>query len=151
MKTSKYGVTGLKELSKQLAKFDEDVIKKAAKAAAKDAMKPVLRRAQDKVGTDTGALRSSIKLGSSTSAGKSKDRIAWAYVGAGGKGKKDADGNPTGTYVLPVHYGTSSQAANPFLEDAFVPHIRSILQDYKSELKAQTANGLKTMEKRAKR
>jgi HK97 gp10 family phage protein len=147
-KTTSYKVEGLKELQKQLKKFDEDVIKTAARLSAKKAMEPVRDRARAGVSEDDGTLKASIKLSSGTSSGKSSTKIAWAYVGAGGKGKKDAEGTPAGAYVLPVHYGTQHMEANPFLEKAFVPHVPSILSDYKSELTTQTEKGLAKMDKR---
>jgi HK97 gp10 family phage protein len=148
MKKTSFEVTGLKELQDQLLKFDEKVIKKAVRTAAKKAMVPVRDRAIANVGSDSGDLRDSIKLRAGSSAGKSKGRVGWAYVSAGGKLKKGLEGTPTGSYVLSEHYGTQYIDANPFLESAFTPHIPSILQSFKAELTKETARGLKIMSKR---
>tara|TARA_R110000764_G_scaffold164087_5_gene251175 strand:- start:809 stop:1270 length:462 start_codon:yes stop_codon:yes gene_type:complete len=148
MKKTSFEVKGLKELQAQLLEFDEKVIKKAVRTAARKAMVPVRDRAIANVGSDSGALRDSIKLRAGSTAGKSKGRVGWAYVSAGGKLKKGLEGRPTGAYVLNEHYGTQNRAGNPFLENAFTPHVPSILQSFTAELTKETARGLKIMSKR---
>ena len=148
MKKTSYEVQGLKELEAQLKKFDETVIKKALRTAAKKSMAPVRDRAMKNVGTDSGGLRDSIKLRAGTSSGKSNSRVAWAYVSAGGKLKKGLEGKASGSYVLNEHYGTQYRAGNPFLENAFTPYGTAILQSFKAELKMETNKGLKTMKPR---
>ena len=104
MKKTSFEVQGLKELEKQLLKFDEKVIKKAVRTAARKAMIPVQERAKANVGQDSGGLRDSIKLRAGTSRGKTKNRVGWAYVSAGGKLKKGLEGRAAGAYVLSEHY-----------------------------------------------
>mgnify|MGYP003114859050 CR=1 FL=1 len=148
MKRTSFKVEGLKELSDQLKALDTKVIKKALRSAAKKAMEPVRDRAISNVGKDGGGLRDSIKLRAGSSAGKSRSRVAWAYVSAGGNLKKGLEGKAPGSYVLSEHYGTKHRAGNPFLENAFTPHAQSILQGFAAELKSETAKGLKTMKPR---
>tara|TARA_R110001606_G_scaffold381526_1_gene542783 strand:- start:5885 stop:6346 length:462 start_codon:yes stop_codon:yes gene_type:complete len=148
MKKVSYEVKGLKELEKQLKKFDEKVIKKAVRTAARKAMAPVRDRAMANVGSDSGSLRDSIKLRAGTSRGKTKNRVGWAYVSAGGKLKKGLDGKAPGSYVLGEHYGTQHRGANPFLENAFTPFAPAILQSFKASLETETSKGLKIMSKR---
>ena len=148
MKKTSFEVQGLKELEKQLLEFDEKVIKKAVRTAARKAMIPVRDRAMANVGSDSGALRDSIKLRAGSSAGKSKGRVGWAYVSAGGKLKKGLEGRPSGAYVLGEHYGTQYRDGNPFLENAFTPHVPAILKHFTAELRTETSKGLKTMKPR---
>lgn len=148
----RYEVKGLKELQKQLKTFDNDVVKLATRKAAKAAMEPVLDRAKADAPTDTGNLRDSIKLSSGTSAGKgAENRIGWAAVKAGGRGKPDLDGKFAGEYVLAQHYGTSTGVPeNPFLLLSFVGYQHNILADYKRELTEETRKGVNKMAKRNK-
>ena len=146
-----YKVQGLKELQEQLKTFDKDIIRTATRKSAKAAMEPVLARAKADAPVDKGNLRDSVKLSSGTSAGRAKNRIGWATVKAGGRGKKDADGRQPGEYVLAQHYGTSQGVAdNPFLLLSFVGHQSSILADYKKELTIEVEKGLVKMAKRNK-
>ena len=152
MAVTRYDVKGLKELQKQLKTFDNDVIKKAVRTAAKAAMQPVFNRALNDAPVDKGNLRSTVKLSAGTSAGKGRgsNRIGWASVKAGGKSAPDNSGKVAGEYVLPVHYGTSrnSMPENPFLLLAFVGFHQQILADYTRVLSAETEKGLQTMAKR---
>jgi HK97 gp10 family phage protein len=151
MARKKYKVKGLKELQKQLKTFDKDIIRSATRKSAKKAMEPVLKRAQADAPEDTGNLKDSVKLSSGTSAGRSRNRIGWAVVKAGGRGKKDADGKQPGEYVLAQHYGTSKGVPdNPFLLLSFVGHQSTILVDYKNELTLEVEKGLQKMAKRNK-
>ena len=153
MARKKYEVQGLKELQKQLKTFDLDIVKAATRKAAKKAMEPVLDRAKADAPEDTGNLKDSVKLSSGSSAGKGvdKNRIGWAAVKAGGRGKKDADGKQPGEYVLAQHYGTSRNVPeNPFLLLSFVGHQSTILADYKKELTLEVEKGIAKMAKRNK-
>jgi HK97 gp10 family phage protein len=153
MAKKRYEVKGLKELQKQLLAFDKDIVRTATRKAAKAAMEPVLERAKADAPTDTGNLRDSVKLSSGTSAGKgaAKNRIGWAAVKAGGRGKADQDGKVAGEYVLAQHYGTSrGTPENPFLLLSFVGHQSRILADYKLELTNQVGKGVLKMAKRNK-
>ena len=152
MARKKYEVQGLKELQKQLKTFDKDIIKAATRKSAKKAMEPVLERAKADAPEDTGNLKDSVKLSSGSSAGRgAKNRIGWAAVKAGGKGKKDADGKQPGEYVLAQHYGTSKGVPdNPFLLLSFVGHQSTILADYKRALTTEVEKGIAKMAKRKK-
>jgi len=153
MANKRYEVKGLKELQKQLKTFDNDIIKTATRKAAKAAMEPVLTRAKAEAPADTGNLRDSVKLSSGSSAGKGSDknRIGWAAVKAGGRGKADKDGKVAGEYVLAQHYGTSSGVPeNPFLLLSFLGYQHRILADYKRELTNEVQKGATKMAKRNK-
>jgi len=146
--TKKFGVEGLEGLQKALKEFDDDIIKKSVRIAARDAMKPVAERAKSMVPVDKGNLKETIKVSSGTSRGKYDDRIGWAAVKAGGKGKKDSEGRMPGEYVLSMHYGNFKDEEEPFLLDAFEPHAQSIVNDFAKELRTQTKKGVKTMARR---
>jgi HK97 gp10 family phage protein len=143
--STKYEVKGLKELQKVLKTLDEDIIKDATRKSAIHAMRPVLARAYTSVPFKSGALRDSLTIRSGSSSGKSRDRIAWAYVGAGGKKKKGRGGPAAGEYILAAHYGTTFTKGDPFLEDAFVPYVGAIINDFRRELTRQTDKGVKKM------
>ena len=148
-----YEVKGLKELQKQLATFDKDIIKTATRKAAKAAMEPVLDRAYAAAPVDEGYLQASVKLssGSSDGSGVNANRVGWAVVRAGGRGKVDPDGKVAGDYVLPAHYGTSQGGpSNPFLLEAFVGHEQKTLSDYQRALSEETRKGVAKMAKRNK-
>ena len=143
---SKIAVSGFKELQQQLRVFDEKVLKKATRNAVKNAMKPVEVRAKTVVPEDTGALKDSIKLTAGSTDQGFKNRVAWAAVSAGGRGKKGADGKAPGEYVLEMHYGTSKGAKeSPFLLNAFVPYAKDIVAHLYRELSVETQEGVKAM------
>ena len=153
MANKRYEVKGLKELQKQLKTFDNDIIKTATRKAAKAAMEPVLTRAKAEAPADTGNLRDSVKLSSGSSAGKGadKNRVGWAAVKAGGRGKADKDGKYAGEYVLAQHYGTSDGVPeNPFLLLSFLGYQHRVLADYKLELTREVGKGATKMAKRNK-
>jgi HK97 gp10 family phage protein len=148
---NKFEVQGLAELTKQLKTFDDDVIKTAARKAAKQAMEPVLKRAQDSVPQDKGTLKDTVKLSSGSSDQGMQNRVAWAAVRAGGRGRRDADGRLPGHYVLAMHYGSSRGIEEtPFLLDAIEPHAQSVVNDFKTELTIETEKGVQKMARRHK-
>lgn len=148
----KFEVQGLKELQKQLKTFDNDVLKTTTRKAVKAAMQPVERRAQAAVPADTGALRDSVKLSAGATDQGDSNRVAWAVVKAGGRGKKGAEGPAPGSYVLPMHYGSARGIEEqPFLLDAFEPYARDIASDFERELRRETEKGVARMAKRAKK
>lgn len=147
----KFGVEGLRELEKALHDFDADISKTAMRVAARDAMKPVAERAKDLAPEDKGHLKDTIKVTSGTSRGRYNDRLAWAAVKAGGRGKKDSDGREPGEYVLSMHYGNFKDEEEPFLLDAFEPHAQSILTDYKRELTLQIEKAATKQSRRNKK
>lgn len=153
MANKKFEVQGLKELQKQLATFDKDIIKTATRKAAKAAMEPVFNRAYAAAPVDEGYLQASVKLSTGTSdgAGKDANRVGWAVVKAGGRGRADVDGKVAGEYILPAHYGTSQGGPeNPFLLEAFVGHEQQTLSDYQRALSEETRKGVAKMAKRHK-
>ena len=145
----KIEVKGLKELEQQLKKFDKDIIKQATSKAALEAMRPVLARAKSRVPVSSGNLKESVKISSGSSRGRANNRVGWAVVKAGGKGKRNAQGKLPGDYVLSVHYGSSeNQFPNPFLLESFLGHQTTILADYRAELSRQVSIGITKMAKR---
>ena len=149
---SNFEVQGLKELQKQLKTFDADIMKNATRRAAKAAMEPVAERARALAPEDGGALQESIKLSSGTTDQGMANRVAWAAVKAGGRGKKGVNGKAPGEYVLETHYGTSRGIeATPFLEDALVPHAQSVSNKFRDELTTETKKGVEKMARRHKK
>lgn len=147
----KFEVQGLKELQKQLKTFDTDVLKKTTRTAVKAAMKPVESRAKTVVPKDSGGMQDSIKLSAGTTDQGKQNRVAWATVQAGGRGKKNVAGKAPGEYVLELHYGTSrGKDESPFLLDSFEPYAREIAAHFERELSVSTQNGVDTMARRHK-
>ena len=130
MAVKNYEVKGLKELQKQLLEFDQKIMKTALRIAAKKSMEPVAQRAKDNAPEHLGNLKSTVKLTSGTSQGKSNDRVAWAAVKAGGRSQTDEAGRMAGHYVLSQHYGNSRGVEeNPFLLLAMKGYEQQILAD----------------------
>ena len=151
MAVKNYEVKGLKELQKQLLEFDQKIMKTALRTAAKKSMEPVAERARDNAPEDKGNLKSSVKLSSGTSQGKSNDRVAWAAVKAGGRSQQDENGRMAGHYVLSQHYGNSrGLEENPFLLLAMKGYEQQILADFKRELTQETDKGVKKMARKNK-
>jgi HK97 gp10 family phage protein len=141
-----FRVEGLKECEEALKALPFATSKNVLRRALKVAAEPVASDAQQRVAKLTGQLGRSItvgtKLGSKRQrkeASKTREGVE-VYVGAG---------------PLPhahiVEFGSSRQAADPFLRPAVDANGKQIMETFRDELRAEVSKAMQRHERKAAR
>ncbi|WP_444883523.1 HK97-gp10 family putative phage morphogenesis protein [Microbulbifer sp. PSTR4-B] len=142
MTESKFQVDGFADLNKALLDLGPRTGSKVLRRAGRRAMAPVedaMRRGAKK---DSGDLQDSIGMASSSSKGKSADRIARITVGpikkTSGKGEDKRSLNNLNQKAIAQEYGNAKQSAQPFIRPALENNqqkvINSLIDEFAKEL-----------------
>jgi HK97 gp10 family phage protein len=146
-----FEVSGLRELEQALLSLGAATAQKALMQAAKKAMKPVLAAAIDGANEDKGNMRRTLAIRGRK--GKGSARAVNVMVGSFKTSYTDkSSGTSVKTKLSRQHqkviaqeYGTSDQAAKPFLRPALTKNTSAVLAAFKTEL----ANSIDKAAKRA--
>jgi len=140
-----FEVKGLKELNDKLIALESETASKVLRSAGRQAMKPVLNAAINKVSVDSGDLRASLAIRASK--GKGKKTAAVISVGAHKKkySKKEGGGKivRANAKVIALEYGNRRQKAEPFLRPALESNVGAVLESFKAQLAAKIAKATK--------
>lgn len=117
----------LAELEKRLNEVAEKVAKKALRTAARKAMNPVRKEAQQNAPEDTGLLEENFGLTT-----KAKDGEVSAKVGIKGGARKN---DQTPYYFRFLELGTKDMPAKPFLRPALEGNAEKIIATVADELR----------------
>lgn len=147
----KMHVSGLRELDKAMEDLDLDIRKRAARAAGKRAMEPILKRAQALVPVDQGHLKETIKLSSTQNIKSLRKERKGAFLRtrvATGRTRRTPKG---GYQALQVEFGTSKSRAQPFMRPAIMGAEKRTIIRFKHSLKASVEKGVRSQIRRNKR
>ena len=111
----KIELLGDKKLDAALARLSGPAQKKAFRKSAREAFKPVLAAAKQKVPVDTGKLKKSLKL---RSLKRSRGTIG-VEVRTGTREELEIPADEPGYYPMAVEAGTKTQPAQPYIRPAF--------------------------------
>lgn len=138
------GFDGLLDNLKSLEKVSTQ--KAAVRQAMRKAAKPIIDDAKSNVPVDSGALRDSIKIGSTLNKSQRKQArstkekgAVTQYLGSGGKGARHSH---------LVEFGTVDQPAQPFLRPAWDAGRDQYLTDLGREMEQTIAKAIKRQERR---
>ncbi len=146
-------VEGLADLEKALLGLGAEVGFKTLRTAGRKSMKPVLADAQANVSVDSGDTKESLAI----SAKKGKGHVSAVVINVGNtrkKARKSAGGHQLASVkqkALAQEFGTSRQAADPFLAPALIRNSDQVLQLFKSELAIAIEKAAKKLAKAPKK
>lgn len=120
-----FDVQGLAELEKAMLELEAKVATSVLRKSARQAMAPVLTRAQSLAPEDTGALKADLKMRSKkNTSGKGKTAIT---INVGHTRKAP--------HALQQEYGTSRHAAKPYLRESLKSQSEKVLNILSVRLK----------------
>jgi HK97 gp10 family phage protein len=144
---TKVKVSGLRELDRALNQLDLDIRKKAARDAGRVAMEPIRQRMEAFVPTDSGGLKSTIRLSSTNAPSRLKKEKKGAFlrtsVHVGNKTR-----NKAGHQALQVEFGTSKTPAQSFIRRAIQGKEKAVFMRFRSGLKKAIETGVKKQTRR---
>jgi len=145
----KVKVSGLRELDTALKALDLDIRKRAARKAARDALEPVHRAIERNAPVDTGGLKASVRMTSTTAqsrlkkAGKKAFMISSVKVGYT---KRNRIGG--GYQALQVEFGANNMKARPFVRPAIQGKEKAVFMRYRRTLRESINKFARTQKRR---